>query len=343
MQLQPFVLSSTPRMEAAFEAALEAAARTEEIAEAHVGDHMDATAETGPGFVDVVVPNFRDRARFSEYAAERSHNIDIVARVQNLLEDYPFWRRIRGDGNCFYRSVAVGALEFGIRSPGAGLPFLTHLRDTIANASLEESALSCHQSPCVAFLDSVLADCATLPGCEEVSFAGATHALSNEICHRLLHGSCDRDLVASFRALASCFLRDDAADMSAWLSMPVEDYCLTVDSMGTDAEGLAIHALSQALSIRLRIVYLHRDRDLGHYSYPADNEDPCHVHLLLSPGHYDLLYPALPTAWGGSGFVPRPVDAGIAAAPAPWVAPRTGESPAQCAPLALVPCLCLLV
>jgi len=121
--------------------------------------------------------------------------------------------------------------------------------------------------------------------------------------------------------------------MSAWLSMPVEDYCLTVDSMGTDAEGLAILALSKALSIRLRVVYLHRDRDLGHYSYPVDNEDPCHVHLLLSPGHYDLLYPALPTAWGGPGFVPRPADAGIAAAPAPWVAPRIGEPPASvCSP-----------
>jgi hypothetical protein len=53
--------------------------------------------------------------------------------------------------------------------------------------------------------------------------------------------------------------------------------------MGTDAEGLAIHALSKALSIRLRIVYLHRDRDLGYYSYPVDNDEPCHVHLLLSP------------------------------------------------------------
>jgi hypothetical protein len=144
-----------------------------------------------------------------------------------------------------------------------------------------------------------------------------------------LHGSCDRDLVASFRALASCFLRDDAADMSAWLSMPVEDYCLTVDSMGTDAEGLAIHALSKALSIRLRIVYLHRDRDLGYYSYPVDNEDPCHVHLLLSPGHYDLLYPALPTVWGGLASSPRPVEAGIAAAPALRELRRTGESLVQ--------------
>ena len=182
---------------------------------------------------------------------------------------------------------------------------------------------------CVAFLDSVLADCAILPGCDEESFAGATRALSDETCHRLLHDSCDRDLVASFRALASCFIRDDAAAMSAWLPMPVEDYCLTVASMGTDAEGLAIRALSEALSIRLRIVYLHRDRDLGYYSYPVDNDEPCHVHLLLSPGHYDLLYPALPTAWGGSASLLTPVEASAAVAPTPRALRLIRESRVQ--------------
>ena len=96
--------------------------------------------------------------------------------------------------------------------------------------------------------------------------------------------------------------------------------------MGTDAEGLVIHALSKALSIRLRIVYLHRDSALGYYNYPADSDEPCHVHLLLSPGHYDLLYPALPTAWEGVASSPRPVEGGIAAAPALGTLGPTEES-----------------
>jgi hypothetical protein len=227
--------------------------------------------------------------------------------------------------------VAVGALELGICSLGAGLSFLQHLRDTVASASLKGSVLSCHQSPCVDFLDSVLASCATLPGCEQATFTGAARALSEETCSRLLHDSCDRDLVASMRALASCFIRADATALSAWLpsSVSIVDYCHIVDSMGTDAEGLVIRALAEALSIRLCIVYLHRDRAVGYYSYPVDNDDPCHVHLILAPGHYDLLYPALPPAWVSAVSLPGPVDAGVAAVPAPRALRWTGESLVQ--------------
>jgi hypothetical protein len=49
------------------------------------------------------------------------HNQHHVQRVGQMSENYSHWRDIRGDGNCYYRSVIFGALEAGIRGDGGGL------------------------------------------------------------------------------------------------------------------------------------------------------------------------------------------------------------------------------
>jgi hypothetical protein len=49
--------------------------------------------------------------RLSFLAAFDQHSALVGARVEELVETYPGYRRIRGDGNCYYRAMVFGLLE----------------------------------------------------------------------------------------------------------------------------------------------------------------------------------------------------------------------------------------
>jgi len=42
---------------------------------------------------------------------------DIRHKIEDLRIDYPTWRRVRGDGNCYYRAVMFGLLERCVKDP----------------------------------------------------------------------------------------------------------------------------------------------------------------------------------------------------------------------------------
>ena len=100
------------------------------------------------------------------------------------------------------------------------------------------------------------------------------------------------------------------AQGSASMAAFVSDVVLT---MGVEAEGVVLQALPEALGVRSRIVYLDRSAGTAYqcFNYPdgrqgsergngAEGDDDatakaetaaalCHVHLMLKPGHYDVL------------------------------------------------------
>lgn len=45
----------------------------------------------------------------------------LVAQLVSLEEDFPSWRSIAGDGNCFYRSALFGVLEHVLVTPDPDL------------------------------------------------------------------------------------------------------------------------------------------------------------------------------------------------------------------------------
>ena len=72
----------------------------------------------------------------------------------------------------------------------------------------------------------------------------------------------------------------------------VDVYCAdVVERMGEDARGVTHLALSNALDLRVRIIYLDRaaGADLLAHDFPDDGAER-DVTVLLKPGHYDILY-----------------------------------------------------
>ena len=244
-------------------------------------------------------PNLYEILPLEEFLSKNKKN---EKQKSELLPQYPCYRNVRGDGNCFYRAVAVGALEFGIRS--GDKEFLDKLYTTIRNTSLTSSQLHGYKEKCLKFVESVSNEVKNLPSCKNNTFKTQSEELSQKTCQRLLDDDCDIPLVATFRALGSCYVRrnpdefyyDTAGASSSGnnehrkgLATTSDQLAGWLDKWGEDAQQSEMLAVRKAISIPVLVVQLVEKHSVS-YTYLCENEKTYPVHIMLNTGHYYLLY-----------------------------------------------------
>ncbi|KAL0385271.1 UNVERIFIED_CONTAM: OVARIAN TUMOR DOMAIN-containing deubiquitinating enzyme 1 [Sesamum radiatum] len=192
--------------------------------------------------------------------------------------------RTRGDGNCFFRSFMFAYLE--------------HILQTQDRAEVDRITANVEQ--CRKTLLSL--------GYAEFTFEDF-FALFLEQLESVLSGT-----EASIRFITSGEIRKRSEFFEPFVqgltNTSVEQFCKSsVEPMGEESDHVHITALSDALGVPIRIVYLDRScDDKGSVSVNHHDFTPaaCHVtnanssatqtakpfiNLLYRPGHYDILYP----------------------------------------------------
>lgn len=48
-------------------------------------------------------------------------NLELSAKLLSLADDFPFFRKVAGDGNCFYRAFIFAMLEALVTRPNERL------------------------------------------------------------------------------------------------------------------------------------------------------------------------------------------------------------------------------
>lgn len=226
-----------------------------------------------------------------ELAKDFAHSPNHQRKIQQLHgEGFQHFRRVRGDGNCFYRAVAFAWIEslfaltmlgqLQVTSPSALLPFgwpeSKRFQGLAGEYHLLQQELTAALSP----------------------YAGGDEA-RRRLHHKLLSDPrFDLCLVVLLRLVVAeyCYgpgAGDEVLQSSAALHGGVENMIRTqVLPLGQEAEASAGVCVSRALQARMHIVQL--DGSDGHiptYVYPSeDYESKIRLCLLFRPGHYDLLY-----------------------------------------------------
>lgn len=265
----------------------------------------DASANIG-------ISNLGRHEGLNTLSDEFRFNAAFTDKVRQLRElGYVGWRRVRGDGNCFYRAVAFGFLEQLV----AASP--SHRQHWAANFHGKLQKINAFEAR---------ADYAA--HAELVSrFARLARGGSWEECNSAAGGPVDtlgalwqsfRDpkktmdlaLVRALRILAALYLRKHAFDEEAGGGITfdvvcsaqgykgVYDYCEKVIlPLGVEAEGIALTAVARSLQIGLRIAFLDRQASALTFSddgleavAPGMQSSRPQIHVQLRPGHYDLLY-----------------------------------------------------
>lgn len=259
-------------------------------------------------------------------------NAALVQKLRMLQELYSGFRKIRGDGNCYYRAFIFGLLESivvsGDRSAYshlyrklracyeryAGLmKAKLSLQDTMTNNYLRETLSSITRA-----VDIVLTAL-------DRASQGLIWATVSDLEHSMLRTdhvesiTLDTALILSCKCLVAEYLesnqdlemnglplRDAILLFHEELNGSMTAYCQQyVTKLGVDAEGafLELEILPRSLNCKCNIIYLDRLESSGLKVFARDDPPPgqltdsgsatdllIEVHLLLRPGHYDLLY-----------------------------------------------------
>lgn len=204
------------------------------------------------------------------------------ARYREICTQFGFMRKIRGDGNCFYRALCFGHLESLLQNDRA----LQRFKDTLVQSGKELVSAGFDEST---FKDLLNIFVDVVEQCE----VRGREALLME---SLNEPTTSDSLVQYLRLLTSAYLQNHADFFSHFVEAPnLKVYCTQeVETMAMECDHVDMLALSEALGVGIHIVSMEGGdlQQLAHHTIPEGSEPS--LHLLYKTSHYDILYPHAP-------------------------------------------------
>nr|XP_015206186.1 PREDICTED: ubiquitin thioesterase OTUB2 [Lepisosteus oculatus] len=214
-----------------------------------------------------------------------SHKLDISTLLQEQPEDtkyqdisqrYASIRRIKGDGNCFYRALSFGHLE-SLLENARGLQFfketLQQSRSELLYAGFDENRFTDLLNTFVCVI-------------EQTQEGGQGSTLLN-----LFNDQTTSDAIVHYlRLLTSAYIQNHADFFQHFVEAPnLKDYCnQEVEAMAMECDHLEILTLSQALGVGIKIECMEGNSGLNHHIIPEGTQPT--LHFLYKTSHYDILY-----------------------------------------------------
>jgi len=213
-----------------------------------------------------------------DYAKEDSvyrHKFeDLKTRYKNI-------RKVRGDGNCFFRAFGFGYLEH----------LLSHIEEferflDIAQKSKDELvALGFPQFTLEDFHDTFM----------EIVRQAKSPGSVEKLVESFNDSGFSDYFVVYLRLMVSGELQKNEDNYIHFIDggRTVKEFCgQEVEPMGRESDHIHIVALARAAQVAIGVEYMDRDGDkcnLLTFS-PGDTEVKPSICLLYRPGHYDVLY-----------------------------------------------------
>ncbi|KAL2341977.1 hypothetical protein Fmac_009917 [Flemingia macrophylla] len=252
------------------------------------------------------VPFVGDKESLSSLAAEyKSGSPILLEKIKVLDEKYNAIRRTRGDGNCFFRCFMFSYLEHIMECQDQA-----EIDRIKANVEKSRKALQTLGYAELTFEDFFAL---FLDQLECVIQGKETSISHEELVLRSRDQSMSDYMVMFFRFVTSAEIQMRKEFFEPFIlglsNTTVEQFCQSsVEPMGEESDHVHITALSDALGIPIRVVYLDRSScdtggvsvnhhdfmpmagDLPNASCSSEKNIPF-ITLLYRPGHYDILYP----------------------------------------------------
>lgn len=252
------------------------------------------------------MPFVSDKEPLSALAAEYQSGSPILQeKIRMLSEQYAAIRRTRGDGNCFFRCFMFAYLEHILESQDK--PEVDRI-----TASVEQCKKTLQS---LGYADFTFEDFFSLflEQLESVLQGKQTSISHDELVKRSRDQLISDYVVMFFRFVTSGEIRRRSEFFEPFVlgltNGTVDQFCkASVEPMGEESDHVHITALSDALGVPIRVVYLDRSScdnggvSVNHHdfiptpSYPENatviGSEPVKpkITLLYRPGHYDILY-----------------------------------------------------
>ena len=216
---------------------------------------------------------------FSVLEKEYAHDELYLGKVRVLAGTYGHLRRVRPDGNCFYRAVGFAHFEQMLKDGSKLTAFADKVRPTKeAMAKLGFPVFTMED-----FYDNFMEQ---VDGLKDSDLKSLISLFNDE-------GSSNY-LIVFMRLLTSLNMKTDHEFYQNFLEggQTVEEFCANeVEPMFKESDHIHVIAFCQQTGINVRVTYLDRGSQgqAVHHDFPEGSTPD--VHLLYKPGHYDIVYP----------------------------------------------------
>ncbi|XP_058942660.2 ubiquitin thioesterase OTUB1 [Pocillopora verrucosa] len=252
------------------------AANYDEAIMAQVDNIQKEIAQIQPLVGDKLDINFLQK----EYAID-----DFVyqTKIKDLSLNYSHVRKTRGDGNCFYRAFGFAYFEELI---GNQLEFDRF--KTLASQSKDELVSMGFPSFTIEDFHQIFM--------ETIEAVGKSQS-EEELLQTFQDEGLSNYIVVYLRLLTSAQLQKKSDFFENFIEggRTVQEFrSQEVEPMAKESDQIHIIALTDALGVCVRVVYMDRggNSSVNHHDFPEDGSQPL-VNLLYRPGHYDILYQKL--------------------------------------------------
>jgi len=200
-----------------------------------------------------------------------------TSKIHEINKTYDNLRRMRPDGNCFFRAFCYGSLERLIENPNECKGFreiVVASKDIFTKAGFTQFTVDDFYDNFIEIVDKV-----------------AKGMTETELNNAFIEQSFADYLVVYLRLLTSAELRNSEDFYSNFIDgdRTLAEFCqLEVEPMYKESDHIHICAITKALGISVRVVYMDRGEGAQH-DFPETTEPI--IYLLYRPGHYDILYP----------------------------------------------------
>lgn len=228
-------------------------------------------------------------AKIPSHELKNDYQIDddiYQSKIAHLQMDYDFIRRTRPDGNCFFRAFGFAYFESLIKDKNQEeldkfIKFTKTSKDELIKLGLPSVTIEDFYD---VFLEVLL------------NIKDGLIENSEQLLERFCEQTTSDYIVVYFRLITSGYLQQNAETFSNFIvgASNIIDFCKTeVEPMYKESDHIHVVAITSALQVRTRIIYMDRaDGAVNAHDFP-DQDPPtkCRIHLLYRPGHYDVLYP----------------------------------------------------
>ncbi|KAG7029138.1 Ubiquitin thioesterase otubain-like protein [Cucurbita argyrosperma subsp. argyrosperma] len=252
------------------------------------------------------VPFVGDKEPLSSLEAEyKSGSPILLEKIKVLSGQYAAIRRTRGDGNCFLRSFMFSYLEHILESQDTAE--VDRIKINVENCRKTLRSLGYTEITFEDFFELFLEQL-------ESSLRGNENSISHdELVLRSRDQSISDYVVMFFRFVTSGEIQKRSEFFEPFIMGlthgTVDQFCKSaVEPMGEESDHVHIIALSDALGVPIRVLYLDRSScdsggiSVNHHDFVPASSDVSGVSvgseikipfitLLYRPGHYDILYP----------------------------------------------------
>ena len=237
--------------------------------------------------IDANSPLISESLDISTLVNDYQNNLEYKNSVEAIANKYPAFRKIRRDGNCFYRGYIYRIFEYICMNHNSSLyqKFMKKIEEAKDLAKKNNKLLTILTESYNLFLGEFCSCYNSLTG-SNISCRDYLDKLFNsnneETCNYL---------VLFIKYCIAEYIRENKAEFEAFIEGDFESWIIKeVEPIDKDADQVQITACVKLFDIGVKIEYLRKIKN-DVIKYPNDaNDEDIFIMFLFTPGHYDLLY-----------------------------------------------------